>query len=105
MTAFDLELMALINEVHQLGSSAAIIGSATETRSLLSILRQLYRGNVNYSVPNLRPPLPMYHPFPFHLPDDIEIQSALVSLSMTIHHLGQVRAGDPTFAGVLSQVS
>lgn len=105
MAAFDSGLMALVNAVHQLGSSVAIIGSASETRSLLSILRQLYRGNVNYSVPNLRPPLPMYHPFPFHLHDDTQIQGVLVNLSTTIQHLGQVSVVDPFLVAVLSQVS
>lgn len=89
MAAFDSELMALVNAVHQLGSSAAIIVSATEVRSILSVLRQIYRGNVATGVNGLRPPLPMYHAFPLSIPSTTEVPVVLGDLAVALNVLGQ----------------
>ena len=91
MAAFDSELMALVNAVHQLGSSAAVIGRATETRFLLSILRQLYRDSLAIiCVDELRPPLAMYHSFRFEKPPETRFHVVLADLGSTIDHLAQV---------------
>lgn len=90
MAALDSELMTLVNAVHQLGSSIAIIGSATDVRSLLSIVRQLYRGNVAHSVPGLRPPIPMYHPFPLNIPHTTDVALVLGELAIALDVFGQV---------------
>lgn len=90
MAALDSELLTLVNAVPQLGSSVAIIGSATEVRSRLSILRQLYRGNVAHTVRCLRPPVPMYHPFHFSIPSTTEIPVVLGKLALSLKRFGQV---------------
>lgn len=92
MATVDSELMTLVNAVHQLGSSAAIIDSATEIRSLLSVLRQVYRGNVADFTGGLRPPIPMYHPFPFSIPDDTQLHVVLADLSAALSLFAQVRS-------------
>lgn len=82
--------MALVNAVHQLGSSVAIIGSATEIRSLLSLLRQLYRGNIAHGVRGLRPPIPLYHAFPIDISDDTELHVVLGDLATALGVFSEV---------------
>lgn len=91
LAAFDTESMVLVNAVHQLGSCNPIIDSATEMRSTLAILRQLYRGNIAHAgVEYLQPPLPMYHPFPHDIPGTTMFHVILVRLADSMDQFGKV---------------
>lgn len=91
MAAFDGEAMALINAIHQLGSSNAIIDSATEMRSMLTILRQIYRGNVTHAgFDDLQPPLPMYHPWPYDIPRATQLHNIMERLADSMDQFGEV---------------
>ena len=83
--------MTLINTVHQLGSSNAVVNTATEIRSVLSMLRQMYRANIGQAgIELLHPPLPMYHAWPHDIPRTMEFPVVIARLANAMDGLGQV---------------
>lgn len=65
------EMMAVINSVHQLGSSLAIVQAATKVRLLLTVIRHHYRHFLEERLGNtivLPPPLRMYRSHPISVP-------------------------------------